>query len=111
MGNINSRTKGKIGELELSKVFKKYGYLDARRGQQYAGINGDADVVGLPKVHVECKRVEHLNIYSAMKQSIRDAKDDEIPIVFHRKNRQDWLVTMRLDDWMKMYKDAKYDNQ
>ena len=42
---MNSRTKGKAGELELSKVLKTYGY-DTRRGQQYCGANGDADVVG-----------------------------------------------------------------
>ena len=58
---MNSRQKGKKGELELAKVLRGYGY-PARRGQQYSGANGDADVVGLPHVHIECKRVEALNI-------------------------------------------------
>ena len=49
---MNSRNKGKAGELELSKVLKTYGY-DTRRGQQYCGANGDADVVGLPHIHIE----------------------------------------------------------
>ena len=51
---MNSRTKGKRGELEVAHLLKKYGY-DARRGQQFAGINGDADVVGLPGIHLEIK--------------------------------------------------------
>ena len=62
---MNSRNKGKTGELELSKVLRSYGY-DTRRGQQYCGANGDADVVGLPHIHIECKRVERLSLYDAM---------------------------------------------
>ena len=100
---MNSRDKGKRGELELSHILQGYGY-DTRRGQQYCGSNGDADVVGLPNIHIECKRVENLNLYKAMEQSKNDAKEEEIPTVFHRKNNQKWLVTMTLDDWMKLYK-------
>lgn len=100
---MNSRTKGKRGELEAAHVLKKHGY-DTRRGQQFAGINGDADVVGLPYIHLEIKRVEKLNIDDALQQSIRDARDAEIPVVMHRKNRTEWKVTMLFDDWIKMYK-------
>lgn len=103
---MNSRNKGASGERELAAKLQKYGY-ECRRGQQYCGANSDADVVGLPGVHIECKRVEKLNLYGAMKQSEADAKEDEIPTVFHRKNRQDWLVTLTLDDFMKMYTGGK----
>ena len=100
---MNSRTKGKRGELEAAHALKEYGY-DARRSQQYAGINSDADVVGLPGIHLEIKRVEKLNIDDALAQSIRDAKDAEIPVVMHRKNRTKWKITMLFDDWIAMYK-------
>ena len=100
---MNSRTKGKRGELEAAHIFKKHGY-DARRGQQFAGINGDADVVGLPYIHLEIKRVEKLNVDDALQQSIRDARDAEIPVVMHRKNRTEWKITMLFDDWINMYK-------
>lgn len=99
---INSRNKGKVGENELKGYLREYGY-DCRRGQQYCGANGDADVVGLPMIHIECKRVEKLNIENAMDQSKRDAKEDEIPVVMHRKNHCEWLCTMRLEDFMKIY--------
>ena len=102
---MNSRSKGKRGELELSKKLREYGY-ECRRGQQFSGANGDADVVGLPGIHIECKRVEKLNIYDAIDQSRRDAKHHELPAVFHRKNDCDWLVTMRLDDWIKIYNES-----
>ena len=103
MKRINSRQKGAAGERELARKLRKFGF-ECRRGQQYSGANGDADVVGLPGIHIECKRVEKLNLYSAMEQSKRDSRDNELPAVFHRKNNKEWLVTMELKDWMKIYK-------
>lgn len=99
---MNSRSKGAKGERELASILREYGY-HARRGQQYSGANGDADVVGLPGIHIECKRVEHLNIDDAMDQSRRDAKESEIPVVMHRKNNAPWKVTMLLEDWIRLY--------
>lgn len=101
---MNSRNKGAKGERELAKVLRQYGY-DCRRGVQYSGANGDADVVGLPGIHIECKRVERLNIQDAVDQAKRDKQDDEIPAVFHRKNNCEWLVTLTLDDFMKIYRE------
>jgi Holliday junction resolvase len=102
----NSKRKGARGERELSSKLKEYGY-STRRGQQYCGANGDADVVGLGGIHIECKRVEALNIYNAISQAKADAKSDELPTVFHRKDRSEWLVTMTLEDWIKLYKAAE----
>lgn len=99
---INSKRKGAAGERELSGILKKYGY-DTRRGQQFCGANGDADVVGLPYIHIECKRVEKLNISQAYEQAKSDSKESSLPAVFHRKNHEDWLVTMSLDDWLILY--------
>ena len=99
---INSRQKGKTGELELARKLKEYGY-DCRRSVQYNGKDGQADVLGLPSLHIECKRVERLNLYDAMEQAKRDAKNGDAPTVFHRKNRSNWLVTMELDSFMEIY--------
>ena len=100
--SINSREKGKVGEREIANILKELGYA-ARRGQQFCGSNGDADVVGLEGIHLEVKRVEKLNIENAMAQSRSDAKADELPVVIHRKNRKPWLVTMDCSDWIKIY--------
>ena len=101
---INSRQKGKAGELELANKLKDYGY-ETKRSVQYNGKDGQADVVGLPSIHIEAKRVERLNIYDAMAQAKRDAKNGDFPTVFHRKNRCGWLVTMELDDFMEIYEE------
>lgn len=102
---MNSRQKGVRGERELAGKLREYGF-DTRRGQQYSGANGDADVVGLPGVHIECKRVERLNIEDAMAQSKRDARSGEIPVVMHRKNNSEWLVTLPLPLFMDMYAES-----
>lgn len=107
---MNSRDKGKRGELELAHELEKFGY-ETRRSVQFCGANGDADVVGVPGLHIECKRVERLNIYDAIKQSVNDAREGEMPVVMHRKNRQKWLVTLSLDDFMKIWKESKDEQQ
>lgn len=105
MGKINSKTKGKVGELELSNLLKSFGY-NTRRTQQFCGksTDGEADLVGLKGIHIECKRVEKLNIYDAIEQAKNDCKENMLPTVFHRRNRKKWLVTMELEDWLKLYK-------
>ena len=106
--SINSKRKGAVGEVELSHKLQEYGY-ETRRSVQYNGKDGQADVVGLPRIHIECKRCEKLNLYDAMEQAKRDAKDGNLPAVFHRKNRHNWLVTMELDDFMKIYEGGAKD--
>ena len=64
-------------------------------------------MVGLPGIHIECKRVEKLNLLDAVSQAVRDAAKGLLPAVFHRKDRCEWLVTMRFVDWMELYRDAQ----
>lgn len=97
---INSKTKGKVGELELSHKLRDLFGFDSRRGQQYNGLEGE-DVVGIPGVHIECKRVENLSIYTAVEQAIKDAEKGKIPCVMHRRNHKQWLVTLQLEDLAK----------
>ncbi len=93
----NSRAKGAVGERELAAEFNRLFATNARRGQQYSGIEGE-DVVGLTGIHVESKRVQALNIHNAVEQAVRDSKQLKVPAVFHRKNHKPWLVTVQLDD-------------
>lgn len=103
---INSKQKGARFERDLAKRLREYGY-EARRTAQYCGNTGDAsDVVGLPYLHIEAKHVERLNIYDAISQAKRDAKaggGELLPAVFHKKNNHNILVTMELEDFMKIY--------
>ena len=69
--------------------------------------NDDKNVVGLPGVHIEVKFVEKLNVLDAYDQSKRDARDGEIPTVWHKKNHGPLLVTLHADDFMRIYGDAQ----
>lgn len=100
-----SRDKGKRGELEIAHILQEHGY-PARRSVQFNGWQGEADVIGVEGLHIEVKRVEKLNIENAMDQSRRDAKESEIPVVFHRRNNKGWLATLPLDDFIRIYKAA-----
>jgi len=105
-GNIlNSKQKGGRGEREFASMCREEGYNKAQRGQQFSGGVDSPDVKGLPGIHVEVKRVERLNIHEAMQQSIKDSGDKAIPVVAHRRNRDDWLITMRAVDWFRLYRE------
>lgn len=99
-----SQRKGAAGERELAALLCENGYPVQRGGSLSFGEV--PDLVGLPGIHVECKRVERLNLSQAMAQAVRDAEkfQDGAPAVFHRSNRQPWMVTMRFRDWIQLYK-------
>lgn len=100
----NSRQKGARFERTLAAALRDYGY-ECRRGQQYCGANGDADVIGLPGIHIEAKHQERMSLYDWMEQAKRDARQDELPAVFHKKNNAEILVSMELADWIKLYRE------
>jgi len=103
---INSKQKGARFERELASLFReKYGFSDSQRTAQYCGKTGEAaDVKGLPGIHIEAKHQETMRLYDWMEQAKRDSeKSGDIPAVFHKKNRHEILVTLRLDDFMEIY--------
>ena len=103
MSGRHSQRKGADGERELAAVLREYGYDMERGGSMSSGEV--PDLVGLPGVHIECKRVERLNVPEAMQQAVTDSQrfKDGMPALFHRRNRQPWLVTIRLEDFMQLY--------
>lgn len=103
MSGRASQRKGRAGELELARLLQGYGY-PVEPGMA-ASYGETPDLIGLPGVHVECKRNERLNLLDAMAQAVRDADKfgDGAPAVFHRRNRSGWLVTMRIQDWIGLY--------
>jgi Holliday junction resolvase len=106
---INSKQKGKRGELEFVKFLKQCG-IEAQRSQQFCGANGDADVVTeLDDLHFEVKRTETFSPHKSLAQAQADC-NGKTPIVAHRRNRGEWCVFMRavdLFDLMGVF-DAEY---
>lgn len=104
-----SRNKGANGERELARILREDYGIEAQRGKVFYH---ESDLIGLPGIHPEVKRVERLNIHEAIKQAIDEAekRKDGKPVVFHRRNRGGWLVTLRLEDFMSIYKPGGKDD-
>lgn len=104
---VNSKQKGARFERLLASMFREHGY-EARRTAQYCGNTGDAsDVVGLPGIHIEAKHQERMQLYDWMDQAKRDsAGTGNVPVVFHKKNNAEVLVTMQFETFMELYKKA-----
>jgi Holliday junction resolvase len=101
MGKM-SKEKGKRGEREVAELLRGNGW-HARRGQQFAGGTDSPDVVStLPDVHIEVKRSESIQVYKALEQATNDAKANEMPTVWHKKNGQDWVVILTANDFLRL---------
>jgi Holliday junction resolvase len=103
---VNGKQKGKRGELELAHFLTDHGH-PARRGQQFKGTPDSPDVEceSLGFLNIECKRVENLNINKAMDKSREDAGESQIPVVCHRRNGKKWLITLDLENFLKLIND------
>ena len=112
---VNSKQKGARFERTLARILREeYGYNDAKRTAQFCGKTGDApDVAGLPYLHIEAKHQEQMRLYDWIAQAKRDAKagGDKLPAVFHKKNNCEILVSMPLDDFMKVYKEYELNKE
>ena len=101
---MNSKSKGKRGELELAELLRHAGYANARRSAQYCGNTGDApDIVGVDGLHIECKRTEQVRDEVFLQQAERDARKGELPVVMYRRSREKWKVCIRFDMFMLMW--------
>ncbi len=100
-----SKSKGTRGEHEIEKILQDYGINAYRNDQIFKGGKENPDVsaelAGIP-LHIEVKRCERLNVPAAMHQAEDDAAKNTLPIVAHRRNREKWLITIRLDDLLKV---------
>ena len=96
---INSCEKGKRGERAWAQWLQFNLNCSARRGRQYSGSPDSPDIVceSLPGIHCEVKAVERLNLDEAMRQAVLDA-GPKIPYVAHKKNRGEWMITLRARD-------------
>ncbi len=101
-----SRNKGARGERLLVQFLHSLG-IDCHRGYTFLK---QSDLIGIPGIHVECKMRESLNVRKAMTQAIEEAKKrkDGMPTVFWKKSREEWLTVMRTEDWVRLYKMARW---
>jgi len=93
-----SQRKGATGEREVAGLLSQMFGVEVQRGASpYLPGWRAPDVFGLAGVHIECKRVQRLNLCAALRQARRDA-DGKVALVLHRRNRELWVASVLLAD-------------
>lgn len=113
MSGRGMKQKGDNYERELAAYINEHTSLQSFRaplsGGGHVGLSGGADILGVPSLFIEAKRVERLNFHDAMRQAetnIEKTQSDDVAIVMNRKNRMktgDSLCLLRLDDFLVFY--------
>ena len=120
MSGLRSRNRGKRGEREAAAHIAWLWNVRARRGRQYAGDPSAPDVViqGAPQLWIEVKLRESLNVASTFERVAKDCGSEPasarltsdpcddvvytgfepVPLLLHRRNRGEWLLTLRVSD-------------
>ena len=108
---MNSRSKGKRGELEFAKyIVERFRgtsingeAVAARRGQQFRGGLEQPDIITNLPVHFEVKRTERLRLYDAVDQAMRDGGD--AAVVAHKANHKPWVAILPMDAFLNLLAD------
>jgi len=99
---MNSKNKGKGGELEVTNISThEFGFKAKRTGhhQDHKGHDAaDVTIYSLPFLHVEVKRTETFDRRKFQHQATMGAKDGQIPLICHRENHGKWwaMLPMKL---------------
>ena len=100
----SQRNKGKRGEREVATIFRLKGYT-THRGWQTRSGQTECDVEGTPW-WIEVKRGKKVNIRAAMRQA-KDDTDGRPPIVVWRDDREPWMVSLTLEQFLALTGTAK----
>lgn len=95
---MNSKQKGKRGELEAASLLREHGF-SARRGQQFCGTEDSPDVQSNLPYHVEVKRVDRLNMRDAVAQAEGECGGKPW-VLLHRWNNGKWLATVLASEFL-----------
>lgn len=104
MGGRSSLQKGKRGEREIVSILQpevttfraKNGLPDniILKRNTLQSHSGGYDIIGLPWLAIEVKFHETYNLSSWWKQTVAQAREDQVPVLFYRKSRVKWRVRM-----------------
>jgi hypothetical protein len=97
---LHSRNKGKRGEREAAAVIAQHwNATAARRSQQFCGRDGDADLTGVPGMHLEVKRYARIAALDFLEQAEMDATPGSVPVVLMREDTStEWVAMVRVSD-------------
>jgi hypothetical protein len=94
---MNSRSKGKAGELEVIKILCEYWPKACRNLDQARGSSGQ-DVLNTEGIHFQIKRTERLEIWKALEQTHSEAAELDLPVLVFRRSRSEWHACLPLEE-------------
>lgn len=101
MSPINSRAKGKRGELEFIQRHLIDAWPEAKRNLDQFGAD-KRDVIEVAGISWQIKRVEALNFWKGFAQAKTEAAEHDIPILAARRNLSPWLCTLEANELIPM---------
>jgi hypothetical protein len=107
MGGRSARTKGSAAEREVINILKEAGYTKVSRSPNSGGWILKGDVLWWEDFFVEVKRQEKLSIPAWWQKCVEQAGSTKIPLLIFRRSREEWKVTMRLDDFLGLLEKSK----
>ena len=109
MSGKRSRAKGKRGQSEFARLAEEAGFDAIDMGNLQASSTTKVPDVTVDDIAiVEVKRREKFSIYPTLEQAVeayegyRLRKPCAFPAIAHRRNRKEWVVILRLDDFWKL---------
>ena len=121
LGRIN-KNKGNNAEREFAKIFRDFGYsscITSRQGNKFYDNIG-IDLLNLPfYVQIKAGKQKNLNVSKTLYEinnNIKKNKIEEKPLVLihkkavgkgHKKNDYDSLVSLSMNDFLKILKNDK----
>ena len=106
MGGAASRNKGHNFERDIARRFRDL-FPAAKRGIQTRFGGGEAADVIVPHFHLELKRWKSCNIKKALQQATEECEAGKVPVAICKDDRKRETVTMYLDDFLPLVKEAK----
>lgn len=108
MKTQSAKAKGrKLQQLVRDAILQKFDHLQPEDVRSTSMGAGGEDVLLSPLARqcfpfsVECKAQERLSLYPSFEQAVSNC-GDYTPILVHKKNRKEPLVTLRFSDFMNL---------
>lgn len=96
MSPINSRRKGKAGELEVINLLRAH-WPEARRNLEQHTVD-KRDVLAVEGVHFQVRRKESLRLWEALAETALEADPHDLPVLVFRRNRSRWYAALELSE-------------
>ena len=103
----SQRAKGATGEREFCSYLNEHLGCETKRNlmqTREGGCDTWLQIAGSLSCAIEIKRVERLQLRAAVDQVL--AVDADMHAVAHRTNGKPWLVTMPIESWVQLVREA-----